>query len=888
MEFDHEWFGLDRLEAAGLTPRQRANLEVAVEALDDSGLGCLAMGSNAAVVFGAIGGTNTAHQLSRALDLRGPSLTVDSQRASPLVAVDMGVRLLADESVPFVLAGGVDLALLPDISDLRLPALPTGPPAAGVCTVLVLQRTRDAERTRTRRHAEIGGPGIGFPDAVGANAHISLDDTARDGTRGPGRGDEPPILIPVSGRDAAAVHDLALRWAVAAGSYASLRDFAAATARLIPERTRAAVLARDLPDATAQLRLLARRLAAVTPPHLRTPTMLATPPIAATEIHEVFEPHPARRPGGLLFLFSGTGTHPRMGRALAARYPVFAATLTAATDAVVAAGGPRVWTPRHGFDPTHAAVGIRSRVVTTAPPGHAPDPSTDDAEITAAADSSELTGNDSSVVRALEDNPVAGRTAGSASDAGEPDNDSAEAFTQAALFVFQVALAELLESWGIRADAMTGHGIGELAAAVAGGALTVADAARVVVARGRVAGRAMSAGAVAVFEATPTEVRRLVEPMRAEVDIVSVDGPTTITVAGEPRYIDVLVRRAHRRAISAQRLPGVSGAAHHPVMQSTARQLAADLTDIEPRPPWCTIYSTSARGVAIRSADELSAGEVAMDGRYWAANASNPIELASALETAAAEGISTVLELGPGAVLTAAVRKQVQLRDGAHSALTGTDEAGSFLRAVARLYREGRAVDWTALGPYRAAPPQRQWRRGTPGGDGWRAEYSQWPTSRAVEGTAAFPAVDIRADGAYVVTGGLGAAGEAAVRWLLDGGATDVVVLTRTPRPLPLSLSGLEDRIVLIRCDCSDPADLAVALEDIRECGSAIRGIVDTADEPPFATAPELLELTTADPTDFTVLFTPGPAADSAMRELAAAQPDRRVICVEWDVGPAA
>lgn len=862
MEFDHEWFGLDRLEAAGLTPRQRANLEVAVEALDDSGLGCLATGSNAAVVFGAIGGTNTAHQLSQALDLRGPSLTVDSQRASPLVAVDMGVRLLADESVPFVLAGGVDLALLPDISDLRLPALPTGPPAAGVCTVLVLQRTRDAERTRTRRHAEIGGPGIGFPDAVGANAHISLDDTARDGIRGPGRGDEPPILIPVSGRDAAAVHDLALRWAVAAGSYASLRDFAAATARLIPEPTRAAVLARDLPDATAQLRLLARRLAAVTPPHLRTPTMLATPPIAATEIHEVFEPHPARRPGGLLFLFSGTGTHPRMGRALAARYPVFAATLTAATDAVVAAGGPRVWTPRFGFDPAHAAV------------------------------------------------PA----------------DSVEIFTQAALFVFQVALAELLESWGIRADAMAGHGVGELAAAVAGGALTVGAAARVVVVRGRATSRETGDGAVAVLEATPAEVRRLVEPMRAEVEVISVDGPTTITVAGEARYIDVLVRRAHRRAISAQRLPSGSDVVHRPVIHTAAQRLAVELAQVESRPPWCTIYSTSRHGVAIRPVGgspqdaptlagrppgieniqgagafdsaggpaqtghgrESEPDAVRMDGQYWAANAANPIELASALEKAAAEGISTVLELGPGGVLTAAVRKQVQLRDGAQSALTGTDEAGSFLRAIARLYREGRAVDWTALGPYRAAPPQRQWRRGTTAGDGWRAEYSQWPTTRAIEGTAAFPAVDIRADGTYVVTGGLGAAGEAAVRWLLDGGATDVVVLTRTPRPLPLSLSGLEDRIVLIRCDCSDPADLAVALEDIRECGSAIRGIVDTADEPPFATAADLLELTIADPADFTVLFTPGPASDEAVLELAAAQPDRRVIRVEWNVGPAA
>lgn len=38
-----------------------------------------------------------------------------------------------------------------------------------------------------------------------------------------------------------------------------------------------------------------------------------------------------------------------MGRALAARYPVFARALDAGAEAVVRAGGRRVWTPRHGF-----------------------------------------------------------------------------------------------------------------------------------------------------------------------------------------------------------------------------------------------------------------------------------------------------------------------------------------------------------------------------------------------------------------------------------------------------------------------------------------------------------------------------------------------------------
>ncbi|MFE3793163.1 acyltransferase domain-containing protein [Nocardia tengchongensis] len=846
-DFDHEWFGMDRLAAAGLTPRQRTTLQVAVEALDDSGLGCLATGSPAAVVFGAIGGTNSAHHLSRALDLRGPSLTVDSQRASPLVAVDMGVRLLADESVPFVIAGGVDLTLLPDISDLRLPVSRDidGDPSAGIgrCTVLVLQRTADALRTRTRRYAEIGGPGIGFREARSTDAHIALDDPARPGGAPEyDRGEEPPVLIPVAGLDPATIHHLALRWAVALGSYRSLREFAAATARLVPEPTRAAILARDSVEAAAQLRTLARRIAttsasfppghapASSSPHGTPPTLT----LPGTSVTDVFAPVQGKRAGGVLFLFAGTGANRRMGRTLAARYPVFATALTAAVDAVAAAGGPRVWTPRYGFD--HMAAAATSDADSMAP------------------------------------------TPGGLPDRGEV------VFRQLSLFAFQVALAELLESWGIRADAVAGHGAGEIAAAVMCGALSLEDAARVAVARARLLARAGGGGAGAVLEATPAEVNRLVEPMRAEVAVDAVDG-SSITVSGEPRYVDALVRRAHRRAIFAQRLADESlpELSHLPKVRDRAAELCRELGDLTPAMPWRPLYSTTRRGIVLGAGDGLRT-----DDQYWTANISNATELVAALEAAAADGVSTVLELGPAPVLTPAVRERVALRDGAHAVLSVDDEAGSFLRTIARLFLEGRTVDWTALGPHTTAPPQRQWRRPD------SVDTGGWPRGGfAADGHPpgpVFPEVEIRAEGTYVVAGGLGPQGEAAVRWLLGAGARDVVVLTRTPRPLPSRLTGMEDRIVMMRCDCADRTDLATALQDIRECGSAVRGVVHASGATRLVAATNLLELTAADPTDFTVLLTsaPGAAEPASVRELAAAQADRRVICVEWEVGPAA
>ncbi|MFJ3671578.1 type I polyketide synthase [Streptomyces sp. NPDC090106] len=137
--FDPEFFGMSPAEAAATDPQQRLVLELAWEALENAGLrpGTLG-GSRTGVFVGAMAGDFTtlvhqhgtdaltrhtltgltrgiiANRVSYALDLRGPSLTVDGAQSSSLVAVHLALESLRTGESEVALAAGVNLNLAPD------------------------------------------------------------------------------------------------------------------------------------------------------------------------------------------------------------------------------------------------------------------------------------------------------------------------------------------------------------------------------------------------------------------------------------------------------------------------------------------------------------------------------------------------------------------------------------------------------------------------------------------------------------------------------------------------------------------------------------------------------------------------------------------------------
>ncbi len=196
--FDAEFFGIAPREAAAMDPQQRLVLEVAWEALEHAGINPDDLrGTSIGVYVGAsthdyglitagdlgemdawtatgAAGSIIANRLSYLLDLRGPSMVLDSACSSSLLAVHQAVRSLRSGEVDGALAGGVNMVLAPTTTvvfdqggalapDGRCKAFDAA--ADGIARgegagMVMLKRLRDAERDGDEVLAVIAGSAV--------------------------------------------------------------------------------------------------------------------------------------------------------------------------------------------------------------------------------------------------------------------------------------------------------------------------------------------------------------------------------------------------------------------------------------------------------------------------------------------------------------------------------------------------------------------------------------------------------------------------------------------------------------------------------------------------------------------------------------------------------
>ena len=266
---------------------------------------------------------------------------------------------------------------------------------------------------------------------------------------------------------------------------------------------------------------------------------------------------------------------------------------------------------------------------------------------------------------------------------------------QPTLFAMQVALAATMEkSYGVRPGAVIGHSMGESAAAVVAGALSLEDGARVICRRSRLMTRIAGAGAMASVELPAKQVNS--ELMARGIDDVVVSvvaSPQSTVIGGATETVRELVARWEQREVMAREV-AVDVASHSPQVDPILDELTAALADLTPMPPKVPYYSAT-----LFDPRE----QPACDAGYWVDNLRHTVRFAAAVQAALEDGYRVFAELSPHPLLTHAVEQTARSLDMPVAALAGMRREQPLphgLRGLLTdLHSAGAAVDFSVLYP---------------------------------------------------------------------------------------------------------------------------------------------------------------------------------------------
>ena len=261
-------------------------------------------------------------------------------------------------------------------------------------------------------------------------------------------------------------------------------------------------------------------------------------------------------------------------------------------------------------------------------------------------------------------------------------------FAQPALFALEYAVFEQWRAWGIEPAMVMGHSLGEYTAAVAAQVLTLEQAAKLVVTRGRLMQSIQIPGGSAAIFASEDFVRPYVEPYRDSVAIAADNAPERVLIAGEQKHLQMICDALKAKGVEVRSMVGLVGP-HCPLMDpilDTFETIAAMATYSAPAIPM----------VSTGTAQVMTAADVS-NPRHWRDLIRNKVRFREGMQVLHDAGCRIFLEIGPRHTLIRLGEMCLPYPDITWLASLSKEkhDQEQMLESLGQLYTHGVQVDWS-------------------------------------------------------------------------------------------------------------------------------------------------------------------------------------------------
>lgn len=275
---------------------------------------------------------------------------------------------------------------------------------------------------------------------------------------------------------------------------------------------------------------------------------------------------------------------------------------------------------------------------------------------------------------------------------------------QPVIFMIQCGLVEMLKTWGIYPDCVVGHSSGEIAAAYASGALSLADATQLVFHRATLQQRLAGSGRMLAVGLDRAGMEDLLVSLGVSVDsvkngtgqveIACENAPANTVVCGKEDDLRPVMAELDSRNLQNVLLPG-NIAFHSSAMDSIKDDALSTLTfldDLSFDPD--TPFVSSVTGKVTSQ----------LDSAYWWTNIRQPVQFSAAMEIIQQDfRPDIVLEIAPHSALQPTIAQCLEGNTRAPATIPtlmrNSDVRLSFLESLGALFEAGADLDFAAQYP---------------------------------------------------------------------------------------------------------------------------------------------------------------------------------------------